>query len=139
MIRLISVVRVHQEGNALAGVAHLDGLSLGVSLERLDVAIAAGVYQVVAHDSPRFKRTTIQLVVPTRRNILIHEGNEPDDSDGCLMFGQVRDGWGRIRRSKSLVTWLERRVLPSLAGGAAWWCHVGELRIPVDGEIPQSP
>ncbi len=51
-------------------------------------AIASGTYDVALCWSPRFKRRMPYLVgVPGRSAIMIHPGNYPRDSVGCILVG----------------------------------------------------
>ena len=51
-------------------------------------AIPPGRYEIRLLWSPRFKRTVPTLIdVPGRSHILIHPGNESDDTEGCILLG----------------------------------------------------
>lgn len=60
--------------------------------------IPAGVYEVVPHLSPRFRRCLLVTAVPERSHILFHAGNVGGDADldwhthtaGCLLPGLRR-------------------------------------------------
>ena len=55
--------------------------------------IPEGTYNVVWHNSPRFGRQLLNLFnnqVSKGRKILIHHGNFPKDTDGCLLVGSTK-------------------------------------------------
>lgn len=55
-----------------------------------ETTIPAGVYKVVKRYSPRFKTITPYILdVPNFEYILIHWGNTSDDTDGCILVGDV--------------------------------------------------
>ena len=56
----------------------------------LDRRIPEGIYNMRWHDSPRFKRRLPHLYneqVPKDRYILIHSGNLPEHTEGCILLG----------------------------------------------------
>ena len=55
-------------------------------------AIPAGCYEVIVNYSPRFHRQLPRLLdVPGFTGILIHRGNTPDDTAGCILLGENRE------------------------------------------------
>ena len=55
-------------------------------------AIPAGCYEIAITESPRFKNALLPLLldVPNFTWIRIHAGNDPEDTDGCILVGSVR-------------------------------------------------
>lgn len=55
-------------------------------------AIPAGRYEVIVNYSPRFKRNLPRLLnIPGFTGILIHRGNTPSDTSGCILVGENRE------------------------------------------------
>lgn len=49
--------------------------------------IPSGLYQVVPYSSPKHKDCYVLLDVPEREDILIHVGNYPWETEGCIFPG----------------------------------------------------
>lgn len=66
-------------------------------------AIPAGNYAIVLGSSPKFLKSTDPWVlqyasrmphivgIPNRSLIMIHWGNQPKDTDGCVLVGMMKD------------------------------------------------
>jgi hypothetical protein len=64
-------------------------------------AIPAGTYTITMEYSPRFKRVLPLLHdVPHFLGILIHAGNDPEDTAGCILVGK-NDIRGRVVESRA--------------------------------------
>ena len=94
-------------------------------------AIPEGTIRVILNMSPRFKRIMPRLLdVPGFDGILIHTGNTPEDTHGCILVGdKVKDG--QIVRGESTP---------------AYWKLFGKLNKATDitievqhGEVVQEP
>lgn len=54
-----------------------------------ETAIPYGEYEVIVNYSPKFKRELPRLLnVPNFEGVLIHRGNKPEDSAGCVLVGE---------------------------------------------------
>ena len=80
-------------------------------------AIPSGRYPVVAWNSPRFGRL-LPLIqnVPDFSGILMHAGNDTDDTEGCPLLGAKRDMRGRVWDCAAVVAEMTRRVRAAGAG-----------------------
>lgn len=78
--------------------------------------IPSGRYKLAWTWSPSRKRNTLRLLdVPGFKGILIHTGNDPDDTEGCLCPGlDLNRVKGVTARSTPAVAWLEKHVPPLL-------------------------
>lgn len=63
--------------------------------------IAPGTYSIDLHYSPKFGKYMLTLCgVSGRSGILIHSGNTPKDTVGCILVGK-REECGRLSYSRS--------------------------------------
>lgn len=54
-------------------------------------AIPAGRYEVIVAWSPHFQKPMPRLIdVPLYQGILIHNGNIPEQTDGCILVGRTK-------------------------------------------------
>nr|DAW45250.1 MAG TPA: hypothetical protein [Caudoviricetes sp.] len=74
-----------------------------------DRRIPQGEYKAIPFESPRFKRTLPLVyndVVPKSRRILIHHGNFPKDTEGCILLGASYDAKGVYQSRDTLEKFL---------------------------------
>jgi hypothetical protein len=82
-----------------------------------ETAIPFGAYRLGLVDSPKFGPDTITLLdVPGFTNVRIHQGNFPEDTDGCILVGATRHG-ASIGESKLALAALKHIVVPELTAG----------------------
>lgn len=90
----ITVIRRWQRKTYIIGEMYLDGKKFCHTLEPpktaiLHPCIPAGTYKVEMYPSGKFKAMRpILLDVPHRSGILIHEGNLPHNTQGCILVGK---------------------------------------------------
>jgi len=90
----IRIQRLTFTDKSTIGELYVNGDKLGYTLE-LPVkdglpgsAIPQGMYPVANRYSPRFGRNVPHVDdIPNRSNILIHWGNYPTDTEGCILVG----------------------------------------------------
>jgi hypothetical protein len=109
-------------GVAIPGKMLSGGVHICFTLERLEVAIPEGRYQITMYDSPHFGRLMPLLVdVPERSGIEIHYGNYPEQSDGCILVGETQDqGTGDVYQSRRAFDELFNMLQNALNNGACW-------------------
>ena len=80
-------------------------------------AIATGSYRVKMQWSPKFGKLLPCLQdVPGRSSILIHAGNRPYDTQGCILVG-VNTKVGMILNSRDCLTLLVNKIRSALYNG----------------------
>ena len=107
------------------GSMYIDGAYLCDTLEDAvrpvkipgKTAIPAGTYKVIVNRSPRFGRDLPRLVdVPGFEGILIHRGNTPEDTSGCILVGENK-AVGRVINSTGYEVEVVRRCKEAIARG----------------------
>ncbi|MEZ3441532.1 DUF5675 family protein [Alistipes sp.] len=82
-----------------------------------ETAIPYGTYDVVVNVSPRFGRELPRLLdVPHFEGILIHRGNTPEDTAGCILVGENRVK-GQVINSTPYEINLVGRMKRAIAAG----------------------
>lgn len=80
-------------------------------------AIPFGTFTLELYDSPKHGLDTLRLVaVPGFAQVEIHEGNKPEDTDGCILVGAKRAG-ASIYESRAALAALRALVVPELKAG----------------------
>ena len=80
-------------------------------------AIPFGRYRVIINRSPKFKRDLPRILdVHNFTDILIHAGNDPDDSEGCVLVGENKIK-GHLVHSRYWETILVERLKKFLLYG----------------------
>lgn len=80
-------------------------------------AIAPGTYRILMYNSPHFKRELPWLQnVPSHDYALIHAGNKPEDTLGCILVGKNdKPGW--ISNSQATEKAVVARIKKYIADG----------------------
>lgn len=121
MPKHLDLIRDKQDDIATQGRLFLDGEYLCRTLERPWVdnkrgisCIPLGEYYGAVQPSPRFQRDLPELLdVPGRTQILIHAGNTPEDTEGCILVGLERHDYEpRIMQSRAALA----RLMGELGG-----------------------
>ena len=83
-------------------------------------AIPTGTYKLAWTLSPSRGVYTLRLLdVPGYQGILVHSGNRPEDTEGCICPGLTMDLLrGETRDSKKAVAWLDGQLSGPLLRGA---------------------
>lgn len=80
-------------------------------------AIPFGTYMLALYDSPKFGPETLHLLdVPNFDLVHIHNGNNENDTDGCILVGAKREG-AHIYESRIALSALKHIVVPELLAG----------------------
>lgn len=103
------------------------GLKSTMSLEEIQklkihgkTAIPEGRYQIIIAFSPRFKRLLPRLLnVPGYDGILMHVGNYPRDTEGCLLPGTIPTK-NCVLHSVTAFTNLYKKLLRVPKGEEIW-------------------
>lgn len=81
-------------------------------------AIPAGRYEVAITHSPRFDiEMPLLLDVPGFQGVRIHWGNDADDTEGCLLVGQVLHLPDEILQSRAAYAVLFARLVLAKSKG----------------------
>lgn len=115
----VTIVRTCCTGSCTFGELSIDGDSLCKTLELPDrgnqqsiSCIPPGEYSCERVYSPRFEKYLYEIKnVNGRTKILIHSGNSPSDTEGCVLVGMAIDvDKNRISRSREALDKLLKRL-----------------------------
>lgn len=105
------------------GILFVDGHALCNTLEPATgkkvkygkgCCVAPGIYSIDFHYSPKFGKYMLTLCgVRGRSGILIHSGNTPNDTSGCILVGQ-RENIGVLSNSRSTLDKVFDRCLEAI-------------------------
>lgn len=125
-LRIVSVRTIYGS-TSTRGNLIVDGVNWGYTIEDVvrpagspkvhgETAIPAGLYEVKAHPSPRFKKTLPWLQnVPGFSYILAHGGNTSEDTEGCIIVAAKYAALDRI--FESLSDKVSKTVIEALGAG----------------------
>lgn len=91
---MLTLIRIKDYGETVMGVMFDTDKKLGTyyTLERKSKLIPVGLYDLDLTYSPKFKKK-LPLVhnksVSERRGIRIHAGNTVNDTEGCILIGNI--------------------------------------------------
>lgn len=103
----LTLTRTQETANCTFGVLHIDDQYFCVILEppwlhneRGKSCIPLGTYKGKRHSGPKFGEVWEIMDVPGRDEILVHAGNLPADTHGCILVGSVR---GIVNNQKGII------------------------------------
>ena len=129
----ITLLRSQTKEGATLGELLINGAHECVTLEDPirpvkvygDTCIPAGRYRVIINESPRFKKRLPRLMdVPGFTGILIHSGNAPADTKGCILVGQQIMGPAFIRGGSVAMPRLQEKIQAALDRGEEVWITI---------------
>lgn len=91
---MLTLIRIKDYGETVMGVMFDTDKKLGTyyTLERKSKLVPVGLYDLDLTYSPKFKKK-LPLVhnksVSERRGIRIHAGNTVNDTEGCILIGNI--------------------------------------------------
>lgn len=85
----ITLTRIEATDHGVFGKLETEGFSC-VTLERHDICIPTGTYQVILYTSPVHGLVPLLQGIHGRDMIEMHEGNFEYNSKGCILVGKSR-------------------------------------------------
>jgi len=89
-----------------------------------ETCIPIGSYKIVKHYSPRFGAHYPMLMdVPNFSGVLIHAGNTPEDTEGCILVGRRRMA-DRVLESRAVFSPLREKIFAAIDLGDKVIIHI---------------
>ncbi len=136
----LELKRIHRGNFSTIGDLYLNGERFSYTLEDPvrdigpngegkvfgETAIPAGTYKVIVNESQRFGRLMPRLLdVPHFTGILIHKGNTPTDTHGCILVGKkAYVGEDKITESTKAWDELFELILDAVSKDEEVWITV---------------
>ena len=133
---LLEVKRLYKKDTYTIGVLIVDGEKFSDTLEDKvrdlnsekkvygETAIPAGKYKVVMSMSSKFKRIMPYLEnVPQFTSIMIHPGNTPKDTLGCILVGENKKK-GQLINSRKYSDELNKRINEAIERKEQVWIEI---------------
>lgn len=133
---LLEVKRLYKKDTYTIGVLVVDGEKFSDTLEDKvrdlnsekkvygETAIPAGKYKVVMSMSSKFKRVMPYLEnVPQFTGIMIHPGNTPKDTLGCILVGENKKK-GQLINSRKYSDELNKRINEAIERKEQVWIEI---------------
>lgn len=121
----IRVVRKYLTGSSTIGKLYINGVFFCYTLEDVvretkiagETAIPYGKYPISLYNSPKFGADTPMINnVPNFTYILIHSGNDAQDTKGCLLVGYgMKDNY--ITKSREAYSDLQNLIEDAIRSG----------------------
>lgn len=91
---MLTLIRIKDYGETVMGVMFDTDKKLGTyyTLERKSKLVPVGLYDIDLTYSPKFKKKlplVHNMSVSERRGIRIHAGNTVNDTEGCILIGNI--------------------------------------------------
>lgn len=133
---LLEVKRLYKKDTYTIGVLMVDGEKFSDTLEDKvrdlnsekkvygETAIPAGKYKVVMAMSSKFKRVMPYLEnVPQFTGIMIHPGNTPKDTLGCILVGENKKK-GQLINSRKYSDELNKKINEAIERKEQVWIEI---------------
>lgn len=110
---MLYIVREKSTEDGIQGSLYLNGAFVCYTLENVHKAIPCGAYTIENSQSPKFKRELPLIYnqeVKASRGIRFHSANSPNQLQGCIAIGMVKDVdyVGESSNAEKMVTMLCR-------------------------------